>query len=348
MKIFQKRWVAVLLTVLMIGMAAWIGHMRADKVVVEPVPDQGTVDPGLNTNLSTSDYEKWILDESGVLSERAYKQICLYNANWVQRYDSLIAVAVMKNVDEDLFDWAVDTAGEIELARTDGLLVIDTSDGEVQLVVGNDYPLSDSQITDYTTKYMADEVGRGDYSGAILNLFDGLNTYYVDHYGLGNAGGTSTQAKDGAGIGILTRIIVCVIVLLVIANLMDRWRYARYRRRYYGMVQPPVLFRPILFWHGPTYGWYRRRWNQPPPPSGPRGPRGPGNRSGGFGGPSSRGGSSSFRGGGFRSSKQGGSFRGSASGSFRSSGFGGSASRGSGGFRGGGFRGGGGRGGGFR
>lgn len=59
------------------------------------------------------------------------------------------------------------------------------------------------------------------------------------------------------------------------ATLIDSARYTAYRQRYYGVVNPPYVFRPILFWHGPSYGWYRRRWRQPPPPPPPRDLEGP-------------------------------------------------------------------------
>lgn len=90
-------------------------------------------------------------------------------------------------------------------------------------------------------------------------------------------------------------LVILLAIVLVAATLIDSARYTAYRQRYYGVVNPPYVFRPILFWHGPSYGWYRRRWRQPPPPPPPRGPRGPGG--GGFSGFSGPGGGS--RGSGF-------------------------------------------------
>lgn len=367
MKIFQKTWVALLVTAAMIAGAVAIWSGKPDA----PVVAAPTGSAALDESLDTSGYATWILDDAGKLSDTTERQICLYDANWVQRYDSLIAVAVMDGVDGDLYDWAVGTATDIELSATDGLLVIDVSQNAVQLVVGQDYPLSDSQITAYTTNYMADEVNKGNYDTAVLKLFGALNQYYVDNYGLGYLDNGSTVAVSSTE-SVLATVIVLLVMFLIVATIVDSLRCASYRSRYYGVAAPPYAFRPILFWHGPSYGWYRRRWHAPPPPPPPRGPRGPGgprpggpgSRPGGgssfngFSGPrnggSRPGGSSgSFRGGGFGGSRGGGfgsgGSRPSSGGSFRGGGFGG-ASRGGGfgGGRGGGFGGGGGRGGGFR
>lgn len=38
---------------------------------------------------------------------------------------------------------------------------------------------------------------------------------------------------------------------LGILNAIDRRRYNTYRARYYGVIDPPVMFRPIFFWHRP-------------------------------------------------------------------------------------------------
>lgn len=342
MKFFQKTWVAVLLTAIMIVVGVGAGQYRADQqAVMQPEPPvttaPGKQPTGLDTALPTGAYMDWLLDDAGVLSVQAEEQICLYNANWVKRYDSLVAVAVMSEVEGDLYDWAVTTAGDIGIGDADGLLAVDTSTGSVQLVVGMGYPLSNSEITSYTTQYMKAKVQAGDYEGAVLSLFAALNEYYVTHYGLGYldnssqgyAPGEHVQYSGGVGFGV-GGIIMLLVLVLVIANIVDSLRYTSYRQRYYGVPNPPFVFRPILFWHGPGSSWYRRHWRRPPPPPPPggRGPRGP--SGGGFGGFSG-----SSRGGGFGGGSRGG-------GSFRGGGF-------SGGSRGGGFGGGGGsRGGGFR
>lgn len=349
MKIFQKTWVAWLVTAAMIACAVGIGLSKGSGSSA-PAPS------GLDTSLSTGAYEQWIGDFAGVLTDEQEKQICLYNANWDQRYGSIIVVETLADTPNvSLEEYTYNRAEEFELGAYDGYLTINPQNGDAYFAVGMDYPLSDSQVGVYLSQYLYDSVASGEYGKGVLTLFSALNQYYLDNYGDGSA--TVARPQSGVGSSIMGWVMLLVI-LLVIATIVDNLRYATYRQRYYGVLNPPVVFRPILFWHGPGSSWYRRRWRQPPPggPKGPGGPGGFGGGSGGFGsgprpgGSSSRpGGSSSrpssggFRGGGFSSGGFGG-FRGGSSGGFRGGGFSGG---GFGGSRGGGGFSGGGRGGGF-
>ena len=103
MKIFRKTGVAVLLTVLMIAAAIGIGRWRGAQAEAVPPPSSD-----LDTSLSASTYLNWISDGADVLSDAQENQIALYNANWVERYDSLIAVATVSSLSEDIGDYAYD------------------------------------------------------------------------------------------------------------------------------------------------------------------------------------------------------------------------------------------------
>lgn len=330
MKFFQKTWVAVTVTALMIAAAIGIGLAKPEKPVVKPTTD-------LDTSLNAGGYAQWIWDEEDVLSDATEQQLCLFNANWVRRYDSLIAVAAVSSVSGSIDDCAYELGEEIELASADAILVVNVGTKDAYLAVGPDYPMTDGEVTAYMNQYLYEPVMDDKYDKGVLELFDAINGYYLDNYGLGylekNTGG------DNSGFVIALFVI---IALLVVATLIDNARYDTYRRRYYGTLNPPVVFRPILFWHGPGTSWYRRNWRRPqPPPTG--GSRPGGGSFSGFNGP--RGGSSSNRRGGGFSGGRGGGFSGGFGGS-RGGGFSGGRGGGFGGSRGGGF-GGGGRGGGF-
>lgn len=336
MKFFQKTGVAWAITALMIVAAIAIGQFKGNPEVPT------AADVGLDTTLNTQAYEQWIWDESDVLSGKQEEELCLFNANWVRRYDSLIAVAAVEGVDGSIDDYTYALGEEIGLAAADGILVIDTQNKDAYLAVGPDYPMTDSQVTSYLDSALYSFVMDGAYGDGVINLFAQVNQFYVDNYGLGyleNSGNSVHVASGGSG-GIMG-IILLVVILLVIATIMDNLRYSAYRQRYYGVPNPPVVFRPILFWHGPGTSWYRRNRNRPPDP--PRsGPKGPGGGFGGFRGPGGSSSSSRPRGGSFSSGPRGGGF----SGGFRGGGFSGGRGGGFSGGRGGGF--GGGRGGGFR
>ena len=319
MKFFQKTWVAVTITALMIAAAIGIGLSKPEKPVVKPTTD-------LDTEVNIGGYDRWIWDEADVLSDATREQISLFNANWVRRYDSLIAVAMVDSVSGAIDDYAYELGAEIELGAADAILVVNVGDKDAYLAVGPNYPLADNEISDYLNEYLYDPVMSGKYDKGVLELFNALNGYYLDNYGLGYL---EEDVSDDDGDWFST--LFFILFLIAVASAIDKARYRAYRARYYGVVNPPFVFRPILFWHGPGYGWYRRNWRRPPP-TGNR----PGGGFNGFNGPRG-GGSSGFRGGGFSSGPRGGGFGGGFSGG-RGGGFSGG--------RGGGF-GGGGRGGGF-
>lgn len=334
MKFFQKKSVAILLTVVMIVAGIGLGQMRANSA--PEVPTTGV--SALDTSLSTAAYENWLWDEAGVFSSSEEEKLCLYNANWDNRYSSLIAVAAVKSVDGDISEYAYELGNEIGLGQGDALLVLDIGGKDAYMATGDDFDdqmLNSTEVTKYLDLYLYEDFMDGNYGKGVVTLFGAVNDRYVEVFGTS----TTVTIGESEGGSTLMGCIVLIIILLVIATILDNLRYNSYRQQYYGVVNPPYVFRPILFWHGPSYGWYRRRWTRPVTP--PRGPRGPG----GMGGPGVGGGGSrpASRPGGFTSNNRGGGFGGSS----RGGGFGGSRGGGfSGGSRGGGF-GGGSRGGGF-
>ena len=353
MKFLQKTWAAWLLTAVMIAAAVGIGQSKGGGSASAPAPSPGA---DLDTSLSTQQFAGYIWDEAGVLSSKQEETICLYNANWAIRYDSIIAVAAVNDTDGmSIEDYAYDLGEEIELTAADGVLLLDVSAQEAYLAVGPDYPLSDGQITSYMDQSLYKYVQSGRYGDGVLNLFGDLNQHYVNNYGLGYLDNSADFSDYSGGEDLIVEVVLLLFLLIAIVlvvNAIDQSRYNTYRQRYYGVPNPPVVFRPIFFWHAPGSLWYRRNWRPPPPPPPPRGPGGPGpggrpgggNNFTGFSGPRSSGFSGGSRGGGFSSGPRGGGFSGgSRGGGFSSGPRGGGFSGGS---RGGGFSGGG-RGGGF-
>lgn len=179
MKFFQKTWVAWLCTAAMIGAAVVIGLNKESAAVPEP----GEV--GLDTSCPPPSL-RIISGTRPACSPIARSgDICLYNANWVQRYDSLIALAVVDGVSGDIGDYAYSLGEEIELASSDGILVIDVKNTNGYLAVGPDYPMTDQQVTNYMDQSLYEYVAAGEYGEGVLNLFADVNQFYVDNYGLG-------------------------------------------------------------------------------------------------------------------------------------------------------------------
>lgn len=368
MKFFQKRPVAIVVMVLAILLSIGIGWFRYEYGI-QLLPDSGG--PGLDAGLDTAYYEQFIYDQAGVLTSSSEEKLALYNANWDARYNSLTAFVSVDSVSGDPEDYACDMAADFGLGDGDALLLVVKRGDEYRFVWGDDFDtIMNSKARDQLSGCLD---GSGSWDSDVLDFYAALNDIFAANFGEGNGtSGNAGQSAPNPGVSydpghrtsvVSTVVVVAILAIIVILLLsaIDRSRYNTYRRQYYGVPNPPVVFRPILFWHGPRSAWYRRSWHQPPPPPPPPGPRGPG----GFGGPGPGGsggprpggssrpaGSSGFGGAGSRGPRGSGFNRGGSFGGTRSGGsFGGSRSTGrsggfSGGSRGGGF-GGGSRGGGF-
>ena len=338
MKFLKKQGVAWAITIVMILIAIVIGQVRKPSEPAVPSSPSAALD----TSLSTGSYDVWILDDASVLSSSDEKQLCLYNANWDYRYNSIIAVVTVDALSPgtNIEDAAYDLGAEAGLGEGDALLLLVVEDDEFYVAVGTDFgTIITANVETQLTNVLENAMNKNEYAAGVLSFFDTMNQVYFNAFGLGNA--DYYRQDDDTALGSLIMLIFFIVIVLIVLSAIDRSRYNTYRTRYYGVVNPPYVFRPILFWHAPGSRWYRNHWRRPSPPPPPP-PRGPGS-SGGFGGTGGFGGSShsgNYRGSSFGgrptgSSGFGSSSRGSGfSGSSRGSSFGGS-SRSGGGFSGG-------------
>lgn len=365
MKLLKNRAFAVLVLIAAIALSSLYGLSK--KPAVE-VLEGGAP---LNEDLSTVGFEWLIVDEANVLSNRTEDTLSIYNANWDKLDGAVMAVVTVHDAGpygSGIEDAAWNWAGELELGENDAILLIDAGRTDA-------YLLSSGRFADrfngaegqYVRSCLSGPAASGKWDDGVLALFAETHLLFD----------TRGQSGGGSLLVSLLPAIILLIVLLVVFSWIDSLRYSSWYGRYGAMSVPPVVYRPIFWWHRPGSRWYRRR-QMPPPPPPPRGPRGPGprppmgggprppvgggprppvsggprpprptpprtggggfNRGGGFGGGSAGGGGFS-RGGGFGGSRSGGgSFGGSRGGGF------GGGSRGGGGFgggsRGGGFGGG--------
>ena len=343
MKFLQKTWVAWLLTIVMIAAAIGIGQTKGGGSVGTPIPEPSA---GLDTTLSTQSVQKFLWDDAGILSAATEKQINLYNANWDYRYNSVVAIVTTNNPGSSLEDFAWEQGVDMGLGEGDAVIAISARDEDYYVAPGDDFS---TILTNKVVSELEDILSGGLNDKTVLAFYEALNEVYQANFGLGNGEtgyyeqpGISYAGRGSSAAGIMLLVVIVIAIVLVV-NAIDRMRYNTYRQRYYGVLNPPVIFRPIFFWHGPGSAWYRRNWRQPPPPpprQPPRGPGGSNNRSGGGfgGGPTNFGGGSSsgFGGRGNSGPRGGGTFGGRPSGGGRSGGFGGSFGGGSsGGSRGG-------------
>lgn len=191
----KKLAVAWIVTIAMIVAAVFIGLRKGGDTPAPPKPQ----DMGLDMSLSTKQFQNHILDSAGVLSAKQKETICLYNANWNQRYGSIIMVATTNTVGGVLDDFAYDLGESVELAAADAVLAVNPKTVSAYLAPGPDYPLSGGQITSYLDNSFFAYVDHGSVGDGILNLFADLNTYYVDNYGLGYLDNSSGLGGERSG-----------------------------------------------------------------------------------------------------------------------------------------------------
>ena len=334
MKFFQKKPVAILVMVLAIVLASAWGLSHRPVVVATEGGDP------LDASLSTAYYREFIVDSANVLSDNTEEALALYDANWDEWSGSILSVVTVPFVSGTTEDAAWDWADRLQLGEDDAILLLDIGGQDAYLLSsGTFYDRFGGTESNYLGAYLYEDFVAGDYDDGVQNLFANVHLLFHD-----NAIVPGTD--NPIGIGALAILLILLLVLLF--TFLDQMRYNTWYRRYGGMAVPPVVFRPILWWHRPGGAWWRRR-RPPRPPRPPRGP-GPGPRppfgggsfgprpprsGGSFGSRGGFGGGGFSRGGGFGSGRSGGG------GFSRGGGFGGRAGGGGfGGGRGGGFGGG--------
>lgn len=342
MKFFKNKTVAMVIMAAAIMLSIGIGVMKAPAV-----DSQVSAGPPLNTVLDSDYFLQYIVDEANVLSAEAEEKLSLYNANWDEMMGGIIGIATVNGFSGSIDDVAWEYGNALGLGENDAVLFLDAVSGEYTVqAYGRMYDLFAAQPGSFVDNLMSVGIAAGKYDSAALSLFAGVHDLASQQY----------HVSDDSGylfIGELILILMLVCLIIAVFTLADGIRYSRWNARYGTVITPPVIYRPILWWHRPGSAWYRRR-RTPPPPRPPHG--------GGFGGgprppmsggttrrppmggsrPRSGGSFGSSRGGSFGGSSRGGSFGGSSrGGSFGGSSRGGSFGGGRGGSFGGGSRGGG-------
>lgn len=324
-KAYTLGWV-VLIVAILAGLT--LGQVRKDRYrVAEHSP-------------SATAYQRYISDKANVLTASQEETLCTYNAKWDRLYGVTVAFVSEKTVSGDPEDYAYDWGDRAGLDGMDAVLLYVSGEDSYQVAPGDRLggylnsgaqnrlvkPLNDTSIS---------------FGEAAVEFYRVMDSILAERLGSDYRTGGSTSE---AVFGFIFVMILLLVVVFVVLSAIEASRFNAYRTQYYGVANPPVVFRPIFFWHGPRSSWYRRHWaptppKPPRPPQPPRGGSGP-RPGGGYSGGSRGGSFGGTRGGGFSSGSRGGSFGGSRGGGFSRGGgsFGGSRGGGfSGGSRGGGF-----------
>ena len=224
-----------------------------------PSPEDGGV-IALDHSLSTAEYRPYVVDHAGVLSAKTEDMICIYNANWVElsrRVMAVVTVEYAEDLGADAWFWF----DELELYDDDALLLIDAgSECYYVVALGSFYETLSGMPSGFLDDAMYHQVMAGDYDTAVLNLFEDIHSLHREIDITNVVGGVFRM-------GLVFLLIMTVVIVIIVCSVVDSVRYSNWHTRYGTMTAPPVVYRPILWWHRPGSMWYRRRrWAPPPPP----------------------------------------------------------------------------------
>ena len=266
MKFFQKRGTALVVLVLAIVGAIFIGQSRKDAFLAKKP-----------TALPDVSYQQWICDDAGLLNDQTEQLIRDYNNSWNDKYYAIVAVATIDHLSGwDGQDFAANLGQQWGLGANDMILLL-VKDGDWQVYCGDNvgYVMTDTQQNKLrqaieTTYYS------GDFDSAVTAFFRQADVFYGQAqlgggYSSGDDGWYAPAAPAAAGSGGVSigSVVLLIMAIFVVWMLLDALRYSRYRRRY--IVGAPVnVVRPVYY---PVF--WGRRYAPPPPPRAPRPPRPP-------------------------------------------------------------------------
>lgn len=304
MNFFKKRWVAIVLCVLMILCALTIGGRRS--AVSDYTPESASeAQQWGKENYET--FIRYIRDEAGLLSDSTVEEISVSNGAFDYSYGSIVSLWIVNEDDLDLADAADHQFETMGLGDNDFLFALNTYDEDWYFCYGSESGYYvDQKLEILVTESIASVFTKPDQT--LRRLYEDLGEWYEDTMPLAQQGevyGENAWTVVGRSTAAVCLIILLVIALIVVSVVRSC------RRVVYG-------YRPWFFAGHPRH--HRPPHHNPGPGPGPRPHQGPRpssgfshQRPGGFGGPG-RGGHSGGSHGGFGGSSRGGRSGGSGGG----------------------------------
>ena len=275
MKFFRKTPVAVILTALVVVLCCVWGYTRAYTSVQqqEETQSQRAGENNLNYFLRQFDDDAHLFDLD-VTDTMARNDLDLNNT-----YGTMLAVRTANYLGGgDIETYAKNYFTEHELGRSDLLLVIETNSRAWYLVYGpglRQYADGNQALATLVRENLDDAFFEGDSGKGILSLFQDLEKWCKDNLPevepVVQSGVPSLQINDKVQVISLWDVFVSIIftllvniwwiiLLLVVLNVVDRYRFQKYVERHLpdNGDEPTAPFHPILFWHRQGSRWYGR------------------------------------------------------------------------------------------
>ena len=163
MEFLKKRGVALVVLMLAIAGAVFIGQSRKDGFIAKKP-----------TELLDVQYQDWICDEAGLLNGQTEQLIRDYNDSWNSKYYAITAVASIDHLTGwDAEDYAANLGEKWGLGRNDMLLLMVRDDdyyvacGDNVLAVLNSYDTMLAKLK----QAIEDPYYNGDFDGAALAFY---------------------------------------------------------------------------------------------------------------------------------------------------------------------------------
>lgn len=250
MKQIWKKAAAVLAVLLLLAAIRMI--VAANRpLVIAPI---GTAP--LDNKIDVSDVAHLMVDNAGVLSEEAKQIILIYNANWSaleNRVMAVVTVETTEHAEDDAQQWAQ----QLSLGENDALLLIEASGNkDCALVSGGTFREDIATLDEVFLKRLTYiSLHADEFDAAALAVCEELHYFFdydVESY---------QRSEEKAGLivlGVLSAIVLPILIHML-AEKIDSFRFKRWHRNH-GMDDPPIVpWKTIFFWHRAGSKWYEMR-----------------------------------------------------------------------------------------
>lgn len=167
--VFKKQGVAWGLTALMIVAAIGIGNIKA--LASSRTPEESP--------------QPYVRDDAGVLSNNTLMLLTQRNQRLYKKYDVVIGVVTCNYGRDDLYDYALKRAEELDLRDYDMLVVLDIRGKTYGMIQGTALvdDFTDDDCGQYARDYMGNAFDSGDYDRAVRDITEMLETWYGTYFG---------------------------------------------------------------------------------------------------------------------------------------------------------------------
>lgn len=249
MNFFKKYGVALLVTILLIVAAVWIG-----------------VDKG-GPAINRSYYRQWVIDEANLLSEETEDKLAVMNESLDKKYGSVVGLITVENLNGTaIADAVYAAANDYGYGSNDLVIMIAPTESAWYMAYGDTISqYTNNELRLATIGHMTDEVYT-QADASVLSLYESLSDWYRTAVpkGSGNYGRHRALRGSDVVVGFLSLILGLGILLTMVRYLF----YPLFRYSTLGGWYPlwgwslfgPFRFRPWFFHH--------HRHHTPPPPGG--------------------------------------------------------------------------------